>query len=110
MKILSKELFVETLKAIKTGYERRNKFESAITEFNDAYFICNIGDEWLNQLVLLLEQLMNDENNPKYGTTISWWLWEDVDKKIWWEVDGQKFEKDLTTPEALYDYLVEKAG
>ena len=109
MKPLTKELFVETITAIKAGYERRTKFEKAMTEINDAFFICNLGDEWLNQLVSLLEHLMGDENNPKYGTTIQWWLWEDVEKKIWWEVDGQKFEKDLTTPEALYDYLVEKA-
>ena len=108
--MLSKELFVETLNAIKTGYARRSKFEKAMTEFNDAYFICNIGDEWLNQLVLLLEQLMGDENNPKYGTTIGWWLWEDVEKKVWWEADGVNHERDLTTPEALYDYLIENSN
>lgn len=109
MKTLSKELFVETITVIKAGYERRNKFSKAMTEFNDAFFICNIGDEWLSQLVSILETLMDDENRPKYGTYIRWWLWDDSDKKIWWEVDGQTFERDLTTPEALYDYLVEKS-
>lgn len=109
MKTLSKELFVKTLTAIKAGYARRNNFNKAMTEFNDAYFICNVGDEWLNQLITVLEHLMDDVDKPKYGTIIRWWLWDSSDKNIWWEVDGQTFKRDLTTPEALYDYLVEKS-
>lgn len=106
----NKEVFIETLRIIKEGYERRNKFEKAITEISDSFFVCNVGEEWLDQLVKLLELGMNDLPSRKYSSTISWWLWEDVEKKIWWEENGQKVEKDLTTPEALYEYLVEKAS
>jgi len=110
MVAFSKEVFIETLNKIKDGYKRRSKFEKAVTEVCDSFFICNVGQEWLDQLIKVLEFGMNDLPNRKYGSVISWWLWENVDKKIWCEADGVKYEKDLTTPEALYDYLVEKAG
>ena len=76
--------------------------------FSESWYICNIGEEWLNQLIKVLEHNMDDHPSKKYDSMIGWWLFEDTDKIIWWEKDGQKFEKDLTTPEALYDYLVEK--
>lgn len=110
MKPLNKELFVQTLKVIKEGYERRNKFNDAISDICSSWFVCNVGEEWLKQLITLLEYLMEDEPSSKSSSIIDWWLFEKVDKKIWWEENGQKIERDLTTPEALYDYLVEEAG
>lgn len=106
----SKKLFVTSLKAIQEGLERREKLDKAFSEACDSFFVCNVGEEWLNQLITILEYLMEDFPDKKYGSMISWWLFENVDKKIWWEESDQKIERDLTTPEALYDYLVEKAG
>lgn len=106
---ISKELFVESINAIKSGLEKRNKLDEALTAFSDSFFICNIGEEWLNQLIKILEFSMNDIPTRKYGSIISWWLFEDVEKQICWEASGKKYEKDLTTAEALYDYLVESS-
>jgi hypothetical protein len=106
--LISREEFIKTLDIIKKGFKRREKFEKSVSNVSDSFFICNIGEEWLDQLVHLLEVEMNDEPNPKYGSMISWWLWEDVEKKIWWEEDGKKFERSLKTPVQLYNYLKER--
>jgi hypothetical protein len=106
---LTKELFVQTIKTIKAGCERRDKLNEALSDVCNSWFICNIGEEWLEQLIVLLEHLLNDEPT-KRGSVISWWLFEDVEKKSWWDEDGKTIERDLTTPEALYDYLVEEAN
>lgn len=105
-----KKLFVTTLKAIQEGLEKREKIDKTFSEICDSSFVCNIGEEWLNQLIVVLEYMMYDFPDKKYGSTISWWLFDSTEKIIWWEEDGQKIERDLTTPEALYDYLVERAG
>lgn len=105
-----KKLFVTTLKAIQEGLEKREKLDKAFSEACDSPFVCNVGEEWLNQLIVVLEYMMYDFPDKKYGSTISWWLFDSTEKIIWWEEDGQKIERDLTTPEALYDYLVERAG
>ena len=39
---------------------------------------------------------------------ISWWLYESTeDKTVTWIENGVERSVDLTTPEALYDYIVE---
>ena len=106
---ISEEVFVKAFETIKAGYDKRTKFEKAITEVSDSFFICNIGEEWLEGMIGLLEEVMNDHPTSKYDSMISWWLFEDVDKKIWWEEHGREVELDLTTPQALYKYLAEKA-
>ena len=105
---ISEELFIETLNSIKEGYGRIKQFDKALTSISDSFFICNAGEEWLNALIKLLEDVMNDHPTPKYDSHISWWLFDDVEKKLWWEENGEKVELDLTTPEALYKYLSER--
>lgn len=106
--LVSKELFIETLEVIKTGLERRNTFDQALGDVSDSWFVCNIGDEWLKQLVKMLEYSMDDHPTPKYDSIIGWWLFDRGEKKIWWEESGKTIEKDLTSSDALYDYLVER--
>lgn len=37
---------------------------------------------------------------------ISWWLYEDVEKTISWKENGEEISRDVTTADALYDFLV----
>jgi hypothetical protein len=106
--LLPKELFIETLEKIKAGLDRRNSFGQAISDVSDSWFVCNVGDEWLKQLIKVLEYSMGDFPSRKYDSIIGWWLFDGGEKKIWWEESGETIEKDLSEPEALYDYLVEK--
>jgi hypothetical protein len=105
---ISETVFVETLKRIKEEYERILKFDKALSEISDSFFICNAGEGYLNALLDLLEDVMNDKSSPKYDSYIRWWLFDDVEKKIWFEDKGERTEINLTTPEALYKYLSER--
>jgi hypothetical protein len=105
---ISEEVFLDMLNRIKEEYERILKFDKAMSEISDSWFICNAGEGYLNALLDLLEDVMNDKSTPKYDSYIRWWLFDDVEKKLWWEEDGETFERDLTTSEALYKYLSER--
>jgi hypothetical protein len=108
--MISKECFLKTITGIKEGLEQRDKFDKTMSEFTSTWFVSELGESWLNSILDLLEEIFNDHPTPKYDSMIRWWLFGRADKKIWWEEDGKTVEKDLSTPEALYDYLVEKAG
>ena len=110
---ISKELFIETLLAIQKGLEQRNQIDKALSQFSDSFVITNIGDDWLNALIKLLENAVDDEVSPKYGSTITWWLYENVTPKSIYlqpmhpkNTTGEELEITLETPEQLYEYFL----
>ena len=106
--MITKEQFVTIINRLKETDEMvdkinniiRNSTDSIISDFTNAgsIMICH------EDIVLhLLEDIFNDTD------TISWWLYEkdygrDIRMKMW---DEQGNEIDVSTPEKLYDYLVE---
>jgi hypothetical protein len=109
---ISEELFVSTIKAIKDGLTKRDEFDSMMSKFSESYFISNIGEVWLEAAIKLLEDVVGDEANSKYGSTISWWLFEDVvDKVVYLQPEhpknntNEKLAIRLDTPEQLYSYF-----
>lgn len=109
---ISKDLFVTTLNAIKAGHEEQREFDKVMSKFSDSFFISNLGNIWLNALITLLEDAVGDEVDPKYGSTISWWLYEDCEKVIYLQPEhpknttGKELVINIETPEQLYDYFV----
>ena len=106
--MLSESEFVNYINLIEKGLEQRDKFDKAMSEFNTSFFVSNIGEDWLNGLINLLETVMDDRPG-KNGSYISWWLFESniVDKKlIVTNEDGDDSEVDVSTPELLYKWLV----
>lgn len=102
--------FVNYINLIEKGLEQRRKFDKAMTEFNTSFFVSNIGEDWLKGLIMLLETVMDDKPG-KNGSYISWWLFESniVDKKlIITDVNGDASELDVSTPELLYKWLVDR--
>jgi hypothetical protein len=100
--------FVYYINKIQDGLNQRRKFDEAMTEFNTSFFVSNIGEDWLNVSLLLLETIMDDKPG-KNGSYISWWLFDSntVDKKlIVTNEDGDDSEVDVSTPELLYKWLV----
>ena len=102
--------FVYYINKIQDGLRQRRKFDNAMTEFNTSFFVSNIGEDWLSALIMLLETVMDDKPG-KNGSYISWWLFESntVDKKLMiTDEKGNDSEIDVSTPELLYKWLVER--
>lgn len=110
---ISEELFVSTINAIKEGLKQRDEFDSVLSKFSDGYVITNIGSPWLDAAIKLLEDAVGDIDIPKYGTTISWWLFEDmvIDKIIYLQPEhknnntGKELEIRVNTAKELYKYF-----
>ena len=110
---ITRELFVETLNAIKKGLEQRNQVDKTFSQFSDSYFISNIGNDWLDALTTLLEVSVGDEVSPKYGSTITWWLYENMAPKVIYlqpehpkNTTGEELEVPVETSEQLYEYFL----
>ena len=107
---ISEELFVETLEAIKKGIEERNEFNETIEKFSDGFVVFTLGDAWLNALIKLLETIVDDVDDKVFGSVLSWWLFEDVDKVIYLPPDhpsnptAVEFAVSVATPQELYRY------
>ena len=102
--------FVYYINLIQNGLNQRDKFDRAMSEFNTSFFVSNIGEDWLNGLIMLLETVMDDKPG-KNGSYISWWLFESniVGKKlIVTDEKGEDSEIAVSTPELLYKWLVER--
>lgn len=99
--MISKVLFMETLDEIQTELKRYENFDKLIKEYCDGFPVMTLGNKYLKQLIAVLKETSDDT-----GDIIEWWLYEKVDKTVWMEVSfGKKVEYDLTTAEALYDFL-----
>lgn len=106
---ITKEQFVKAIDAIQKGLQRRCDFDNAMQKINTSFFVSDIGNEWLHTAIELLEVAVGDKDYG-YGTTISWYLFEKVEKVITIREDNGKVLEspvvmDCSTPEALYDYF-----
>jgi hypothetical protein len=108
---ISKEEFVNALNNIQKGLKEQKEFNDAMGKFSDGFFVSTIGNDFLNTAIRLLEIAVDDEDIPQVGSTISWWLFENVDKVITitpsskHNKTNKDIEVDCTTPEQLYDYF-----
>ena len=115
MVTISKKDFVKYLKQIQKGLKKREKFDNAMAEFNTSFFVSNLGDEWLDTATELLELAVGDKDDG-HGTMISWFLYEDVEKTIFFSPHSkynntdQEIAVDVSTPGKLCDYFVKYGG
>lgn len=98
--MISKELFVKTLNNIQEQRAKNEKVGKALEEVCDSWVVFGTKDLYLESLLELLEAVFEDEDNQ----LIQWWLYEGVEKVVWFNDDRPAV--DLSTPEALYDFLV----
>ena len=97
--MISKELFIKTIENIRKEEEKLDKFNQALYEISDGFPIFNPNNLYLKALFDVLEDIFHDSTG-----TIEWFLYEDVEKTIWL-ADGTPI--DVSTPELLYDYLID---
>ena len=115
MLAISKEKFVNALNSIQKGLCKREEFNNALDKTGDGFFVCTIGEDWLTTLLDLLSELVGDKNYG-YGTTLEWFLFEDVKKEIIISPNSplnnsdEKIIVDCSTPELLYDYFDKYGG
>lgn len=108
--IISKEEFTDIVNRLKqvndfvneTNYKAMGLDDAIESDFFNASSL-SISHETI--VVRLLKLMFND-----YDDLISWWIYEkDYGRKeeirLW---DGCSNEIDLSTPEKLYDYLIEE--
>lgn len=95
------ELFEKTIQKIRAKEESDHKFTKLLDSMCDGYPIFGVDNGFIVAMLNLLKTGMQDR-----GDTISWWLYEDVEKVIWWQENGKEVECHLNTVRDLYDYLV----
>ena len=96
--MITKELFCSIVDNIKRQEELDKKMEDVLAERTKSYIIFDSENLYLKSLLDLLKVIFNDNDD-----TIGWWLYEDVDKIIYMP-NGE--ERDISTTEVLYDYLI----
>lgn len=95
------ENFKETIETYQEFLDKQDKLREAGID---------ILESWLNDLPAKLFNQWCLSNFTEVGADwIFWWLFEDVDKIIYFETDTlfghQSVELDVTDIEALYNYL-----
>ena len=101
--IVSKECFCNVLQLILKQRDINKQFSEALKTVVDGRFVFGTPNYYLDAALLVLKEAVGD----KYEY-IDWWLFELGDKTIALADGSQSW--DLTTPEALYDYIVEVNG
>ena len=100
---ITKEMFVKVLNMIKERQEIDDKVGDALETVCGGWVLFNSENKNHQALVMLLEELCVDIHGY-----LSWWLYESCDKIVTHtNSDKEPHVWDLTTPEALYDYINE---
>ena len=111
---IGKKKFVKALTDIKKGIDQRNELQDILSKYvDDGTCLLTIGNCWLDTALDLLSNSVYDQSIDFIGTTIEWWLYEDIEKVIWIDTESTKNGKketkrmkiDVSTPEKLYDYF-----
>lgn len=104
---ITKETFVKVLNMIKEQQEIDDKVGDALETVCGGWVLFNSENKNLEALLLLLKELFVDIDDY-----ISWWLYETVEKIVItkavgpFDIPGER-TWDLTTAEALYDFMEE---
>lgn len=103
--LLNKEQFSAYVREIQKYLQDCHNANDAIGSFCDGHPVIQIGDNLCTAMIELLERIMRDQ-----GESVSWYLFDapKVDPLIQWkDEEGNIITRRITTPEELYDYLVE---
>lgn len=101
---MDKDTFIKYLKAIERYLSQVDNATEALSTFTDGGSIITLGDELLDNFIVLLGESVGDED----GDTISWWLFDAPkdEKIIFVGNQGEEPKKyNLLTEEDLYNFL-----
>lgn len=97
--MIPENLFMKTIENIQKQREKVSRFNDALDEICDGWPIFDTNNLYLESLLDILKEIFHDDND-----WIEWWLYEDVEKKVWYD-DGT--EIDITEPKAFCNFLIQ---
>ena len=98
--MLSKATFVRALRMIQEQADIMDAVRQQLGRLGEKPTYFNIDSLHLQALLEVLAEVMEDNND-----WIEWWLYEDVEKLVSWEENGEEVTADLTEPEDLWEFL-----
>lgn len=99
--MISKELFCKTIADVQEQTRKISEFNHALGKICNSTVVFDADNLYLTTLLRILKEELDDK-----ADTIEWWLYEDVRKCIWFDLeDGRRMRYDMPTAESLYDYL-----
>lgn len=99
--MLSKKTFVAAMNAIIKHSEIMEELRGPLRKLSDFPLSLDFESIHREALLKVLREVTGDDSD-----WITWWLYEDGNKVVEWEEDETKMSADLTTVEALYDFLL----
>ena len=98
--MLSKKTFVAAMNAIVKHKKIMDELKVPLLKLGDFPAGLDIESIHREALLKVLMETTGDDSD-----WLTWWLYDEVDKTVFWEEDGVEKSADLTTLEALYDFL-----
>ena len=103
--MISREGFKKAIKAIEEQQDLMDKLD----DINFMGLATDIAENGLiGTLISVLEESFNLYTDPRYGSTLSWWIYETKDDKSNAILYDDEEVIKLDTVDKLYDYLVEE--
>ena len=103
--MISREGFKKAIKAIEEQQDLMDKLD----DINLMGLATDIAENGLiGTLISVLEESFNLYTDPRYGSTLSWWIYETKDDKSNAILYDDEEVIKLDTVDKLYDYLVEE--
>ena len=97
--MISKKEFVKIMRLIQNFHSEQDTISAFIKKITHDFIVVDIGDCLIDTIINLLNMNMGIQDTE----LLDWWLYEDVNKMIWFD-DGTQVE--VETPEQLYDYII----
>lgn len=101
LQIMKEELKQQLVKTLKFLKKKRDINKLTLNQIRDTLAI---QQELLRNLV---EKVLDDEDSEN-GTTTAWWLYENVDKKLYEEVNEIQLTYDVSSAEDFVTYMIER--
>lgn len=103
---MEKDLFIKRMNTILDFEKEQKAISSLIDKITDGYPVVTFGGDLILELLSSINEAMNIRDND----LLSWWLWENVDKIIYYTEKDNKQEIKVETLEELYDYILNWEG
>jgi len=114
--MITKDTFCKTIEALKRKRDAENEIDGILSKYKDVYYDGMLPIDCTEGLIVsLLEEAFDLPISDDFGSTLSWWMYEqdfgetfeigDIENLSLPEDDPYR-KPDLGTPEKLYDYLL----